>query len=167
MWIKPVDNFEDASKPVDKLAWATPMPAVIALVVGGFALIVAAAVTNTDMAGRLLVGLGALGLWIIAALAAYQRPRLWIDNGSASPGERPAQRLAVKRLSGVQTYRLEEISRLEVMKYPRLGRRVPMLEVDVRRAGEDEDRLMIFGRWDLGANPQDVYDVLDEHWLVP
>ncbi|MGB7385007.1 MAG: PH domain-containing protein [Rhodococcus sp. (in: high G+C Gram-positive bacteria)] len=167
MWIKPVDNSEDYPQPVDKLTWATPMPAVIALVGAGIALLMAAAVTDTDTAGRFLVGLGALGLWIIAALAAYQRPRLWIDNGSASPGEPPAQRLAVKRLSGVRTYRLDEISRLEVMKYPRLGRRVPMLEVDVRRVGEDEDRLMIFGRWDLGTNPQDVYDVLDRHGLVP
>ena len=141
MWIKPVDNSEDFPQPVDKLTWATPMPAVIALVGAGIALLVAAAVTNTDTAGRFMVGLGALGLWTIAALAGYQRPRLWIDN--------------------------EEISRLEVVKYPRLGRRVPMLEVDVRRAGEDEDRLMIFGRWDLGTNPQDVHDVLNRHGLVP
>lgn len=138
------------------------MPAVIALFCGGIALVTAALLTNTDAAGKFLVTVGAIGLWIIAALAAYQRPRLWID--ATDPA---GDRLAVTRLSGVQYFRREEIARIVVMKYPRLGRRVPMLEVDVRRAGEDDDRLMIFGRWDLGTDPTGVYDALVLRGLVP
>ncbi len=137
------------------------MPAVVALVLGGFALVTASVLADVDPAGRLLVSIGAIGLWIIAAMAAYQRPRLWIDETDPA-----GDKLAVKRLSGVRTYRRDEISRIVVMRYPRLGRRVPMLEIDVRRAGEDEDRLMIFGRWDLGTSPLDVYDVLVLRGLV-
>lgn len=133
------------------------MPAVVALALGGCALLVASFVTGGDAAGRLLITVGAVGLWIIAGLAAYQRPRLWM-NGDA---------LSMKRLSGISTYRREEIVRLAVVTYPRLGRRVPMLEIDVRRADEDDERLIIFGRWDLGAAPHDVFEVLDRGGLVP
>lgn len=141
------------------MSWATPMAAVVALAVGGFALVVAALLTDNDPAGRALIAIGALGLWTIAALAAYQRPRLWID--------RDGTQLSVKRLSGVHTYTRAEISRVTLVPYPRLGRRVPMLELDVRHAGESEDRLIIFGRWDLGTNPQNVFDALEQRGLVP
>lgn len=46
------------------------------------------------------------------------------------------------------------------MSYRRLGRKMPMLEIDVERDGSD--RLLIFGRWDLGANPEFVYRDLVE-----
>lgn len=157
MWINPVDNFSDDPQAVHNDAWSTPRAAVLALAVGGLALVTAAALTDTDPAGRLLISLGALGLWIIAGLAAYQRPRLWIN----------ADALSMKRLTGIRTYRRDEIVRIKVVRYPRLGRRVPMLEIDVKRADEDEDRLTIFGRWDLGTDPQDVYDALNRHGLVP
>ena len=42
-----------------------------------------------------------------------------------------------------------------------------MLELDVRPPDEDDDRLIIFGRWDLGADPRDVFEVLDTYGLVP
>jgi hypothetical protein len=157
MWIKPVDNFSDDPQAVDKVSWATPIAAVAALTLGGFALVTAALLTNSDPAGKFLVFVAAIGLWIIAGLAAYQRPRLWIDAGA----------LSMKRLTGVRTYRRDEIVRIKLVRYPRLGRRVPMLEMDVKRAGDEEDRLIIFGRWDLGTSPQDVYDALERHGLVP
>ncbi|WP_170947521.1 MULTISPECIES: PH domain-containing protein [Nocardiaceae] len=157
MWIKPVDESGSHPQNVDNLSWATPLPAVIALTVGGFALLVAAFLTDNDPAGRVLISIGALGLWIIAGLAAYQRPRLWIDS---------AGRLSVKRLSGIHTYTRDEISRITLVPYPRLGRRVPMLELNVRHPGEDDDRLVIFGRWDLGTSPQNVYDALEQRGFV-
>ncbi|KZF02745.1 hypothetical protein A2J03_28325 [Rhodococcus sp. EPR-157] len=157
MWIKPVDNLSGNPQGVDEQKWATPMPAVFALAVGGLALVIAAILTDTDPAGRFLVTVAALGLWIIAGFAAYQRPRLWMTDSTVS----------MKRLTGVRTYRRDEIVRIKTVRYPRLGRRVPMLEIDVRRAGEDDDRLVIFGRWDLGTNPQDVYDALERGGFVP
>lgn len=157
MWIKPVDKGSSHPQGVDRRAWATPLPAVIALFVGGFALVGASLLTSTDTAGRFLISIAALGLWIIGALAAYQRPRLWIND----------ETLSMKRLTGVRSYRRDEIARIKISKYPRLGRRVPMLEIDVRRAGEDDDRLVIFGRWDLGTDPQDVFDALEQYGFVP
>ncbi|SNT14744.1 PH domain-containing protein [Rhodococcoides kyotonense] len=157
MWITSVDNFENDPQDVHNLSWATPISAVVALAVGGLALVTVAFVTDVDPAGRFLVTAAALGLWIISGSAAFQRPRLWINDGS----------LSMKRLTGVRTYRPDEIKRVKLVRYPRLGRRVPMLELDVQRAGDDDDRLVIFGRWDLGTNPQDAYDALERHGLVP
>ncbi len=152
-----MDNFPSDPQAVDNSSWATPVSAVIALAIGGFALVTASLLTHTDPAGRFLISLAALGLWIIAGLAAYQRPRLSVEGGS----------LSMKRLTGVQTYRRGEITRIKLIRYPRLGRRTPMLEIDVQRAGDDVERLIVLGRWDLGTDPHDVYDALVRHGLVP
>lgn len=164
-----MDNYAHDPQAVHNASWATPLPAVIALIVGGFALVIASFLTENDPAGRVLITVGALGLWIIAGLAAYQRPRLWIEENhhGHSAGSTPAEdRLSMKRLSGVHTYSRDEISRITLVPYPRLGRRVPMLELNVRHPGEVEDRLIIFGRWDLGTSPQNVYDVLEQRGFV-
>ncbi|MBF6192044.1 PH domain-containing protein [Nocardia beijingensis] len=129
------------------LAWTTPTPALVAVAVGGVALAVAA-VVSTEAASRLLVGLAAAGLLALAALGFRQRPRL-----SVAPGARP--RMVVRTLTGPDEYTPEQIIRARVVSYRRLGRKMPMLELDVQRDGAD--RLLIFGRWDLGANPELVY----------
>ncbi|WP_229675871.1 PH domain-containing protein [Hoyosella rhizosphaerae] len=49
---------------------------------------------------------------------------------------------------------------VRVLRYPRLGRRVPMLEIELN---EPEDRLIILSRWDLGTEPDQVADIL---WSV-
>lgn len=157
MWISPVDNFSESPQPVDGLSWATPLSAVIAMILGGFALFGAALLTGTDATGRLLISIAAIGLWTIAGLAALQRPRLAIVDGT----------LSMKRLSGVQAYVPSEIVRIKLARYPRLGRRVPMIEIDVQRGGDTEDRLIIFGRWDLGTSPETVFDELVRHGFVP
>ncbi|MEU6833258.1 PH domain-containing protein [Nocardia beijingensis] len=129
------------------LAWATPTPALVAVALGGVALAVAA-VVSTEAASRLLVGLAAAGLLTLAALGFRQRPRL-----SVLPGAQP--RMVVRTLTGPDEYTPEQIIRARVVSYRRLGRKMPMLELDVQRDGAD--RLLIFGRWDLGANPELVY----------
>ncbi|MFD4184053.1 hypothetical protein [Rhodococcus sp. NPDC058514] len=50
------------------LAWSTPTGALIATGVGGVAMLLAAAAVPTDPAGRVLIGLGALGLLVIYVL---------------------------------------------------------------------------------------------------
>ncbi|MGK8521339.1 PH domain-containing protein [Nocardia asteroides] len=134
------------------MAWTTPTPALVAVTVGGIALAVAAVVT-TEAASRLLVGLAAVGLLALAGLGFRQRPRL-----SAVSGARP--RLVVRTLTGPDEYGPEQIIRARVVSYRRLGRKTPMLELDVERDGVE--RLLIFGRWDLGANPEIVYRDLVE-----
>lgn len=140
-------------------SWSTPAPALVATGVGGLAMAVAAAAVPADPAGRFLIGLAALGLFVVTALGAWQRPRLGIRDGNRG--------LVVQRLRGRIEVDRTDLSRVRIIRYPRLGRRVPMLEIDIRPPGTDDDRLLIFGRWDLGADPTDVFDELDARGLVP
>ncbi|MBF6164467.1 PH domain-containing protein [Streptomyces gardneri] len=146
----PVPGPRDRDEP--SLAWTTPTAALVAVTVGGIVLAVAAVVT-TDAPSRLLVGLAAIGLLALAGLGFRQRPRLSVVSG-AHP------RLVVRTLTGPDEYVPDQIIRARVVSYRRLGRKMPMLEIDVERDGSD--RLLIFGRWDLGANPEFVYRDLVE-----
>jgi hypothetical protein len=146
-----------ASGPVSRLSWSTPPSALVAAVVGGLALGLAA-VLSADGPSRLLIGLAAVLLLGMAGLGLRQRPRL-----SIVPGTAP--RLVVRGLSGAVEYRPEQIARARVVRFQRLGRPVPNLEIDVDRDGVD--RLLIFGRWDLGTHPDEVFDALEAYGLVP
>lgn len=136
-------------------AWATPRVAVAALGVGAVALGVAAVATSSDPAGRLLISLAAVAALSLALLAAVQRPKLSVD----------ADVMTVKTLRGRRTYRRDDVITVRLVPYPRLGRRVPMLEMDVRDG--DDERLLIFGRWDLGEDPRAVFDTLELRGWVP
>jgi hypothetical protein len=133
-----------------RLAWTTPLPALIAAAGGGVVLAVAAVLT-TELAGKFMLGVAALVLLGLAALGMRQRPRL-----SVVPGENP--RLVLRTLTGVTEYTRDQILRARVVGYRRLGRKSPMLEIDVDHLGSE--RLLIFGRWDLGTSPEDVYDAV-------
>ncbi|MFI9537974.1 PH domain-containing protein [Nocardia fusca] len=133
-----------------RLAWTTPLPALIAAAGGGVVLAVAAVLT-TELPGKFMLGVAALVLLGLAALGMRQRPRL-----SVVPGENP--RLVLRTLTGVTEYSRDQILRARVVGYRRLGRKSPMLEIDVNHLGSE--RLLIFGRWDLGTSPEDVYDAV-------
>lgn len=135
---------------VPRLAWTTPAAALIAVTGGGIVLAVAAILAN-EPASRLLVGLAAAGLLVLAGLGFRQRPRLTVIPGAAP-------RMVVRTLLGADEYTREQIIRARVVGYRRLGRKMPMLEIDVDQDGTE--RLLIFGRWDLGTRPDDVYDTL-------
>lgn len=141
---------------MNRLAWSTPTSALIAVAVGGV-ILTGATVLAKDGPSRLLIGLAAVGLLALAGLGFRQRPRL-----SVLPGAEP--RLVVRGLTGPTEYPRDRIIRARVVGYRRLGRRMPMLEIDVDQHGEE--RLLIFGRWDLGTHPEDVYDVLLAHDLT-
>lgn len=142
-----------APDPSSPLAWSTPPAALAACAVGGLALVVAAFVTN-DAPGRLLIGVAALGLLFLTGMGLRQRPRLAIEPGN------PVH-IVVRGLTGLQRYTPQQILRVRVVYYRRLGRRMPMLEMDVDHHGEE--KLLILGRWDLGAHPEDVLEVLRIH----
>ncbi|WP_167471278.1 PH domain-containing protein [Nocardia arthritidis] len=138
----------ESSEP--RLTWTTPAPALTAVAVGGVCLVVAAILAD-DGPSRLLIGLAAAGLLGLAGLGFRQRPRFTIV-----PGAEP--KLVVRGLSGPTEYTRDQITRARVVGYRRLGRKMPMLEIDVEHDGAE--RLLIFGRWDLGANPNDVFESL-------
>ncbi|MFD3705958.1 PH domain-containing protein [Nocardia sp. NPDC058658] len=132
------------------VSWSTPVAGLFA-VTGGGLLLVVIAILAQDGPSRLLVGLAAVAVLAMAALGIRQRPRLTMIPGSAP-------RLVVGTLTGPNEYPLDRIDRIRMVSYRRIGRKTAMLEIDVRH--DDTERLLIFGRWDLGTNPHDVYDAL-------
>ncbi|MBO0854265.1 MAG: PH domain-containing protein [Nocardia sp.] len=140
-----------------RLQWSTPAPALIAVTAGGVALAVAAAVTS-DPVGEVFIGFAAVLLLCLAGLGFRQRPRLTVIPGEPS-------RLVIRGLLGPVGYNPEHILRARVVGTRRLGRSIPNLELDLVHEGQD--RLMIFGRWDLGTHPQDVLDAMSVHGLTP
>lgn len=112
---------------------------------------------GNDPVGWFLLGLAAVVLAVIAVTGYLVRPRLALLAG-------PEPRIAVRTLFGRHEYGVGQIYRLRVVKYPRLGRRVPILEIDAR---EPEEKLLLLTRWDLGMNPDLVFRVLDEAGMVP
>lgn len=143
-----------------KLEWATPWGVIVALAVGGLALVGASFLVSTEPAGRVLVTVAALVMLASAVSGAVQRPRLVAHTEGADRG------ITVRKLTGRRSYSRTEITRVRLVRYPRLGRRVPMLEIDATDA-EGTERLLIFGRWDLGTTPQNVFDSFAAHGLVP
>ncbi|WP_189032491.1 PH domain-containing protein [Nocardia rhizosphaerihabitans] len=131
-------------------SWTTPTAGLVAVSGGGLILVVAAVLAQ-DGPSRLLVGLAAVAVLGMAVLGFRQRPRLTMVSG-------PAPRLVVGTLTGPKEYPLDRIDRIRMVSYRRLGRKSAMLEIDVQHEGSE--RLLIFGRWDLGTNPHDVYDAL-------
>lgn len=135
------------------LAWSTPPAALAVCAAGGIVLAVAAVLSN-DAAGKLLIGLAALALLIMAGVGLRQRPRLAIEPGTPDP-------IVVRGVAGAKRFTPQQVVRARIVNYRRLGRKMPMLELDVNDHGEE--RLLIFGRWDLGAHPQDVFETLQPH----
>ena len=136
--------------------WAAPRAAVTATALVGAALGGAALVVMTDAAGRVILGIAGLGLCCWALLGGLRRPRLAIT---------PEPRLLVRGLRTTKTYRPADIVRVHLATGRRVGRRTPMLEIDVTDNGNE--RLLIFSRWDLGTHPATVRDALAVHGLAP
>jgi hypothetical protein len=154
--VDPESVTPEPRTPEPQTAWTTPTSALISVAVGGVVLTGGAIFAN-DGPSRLLIGLAAAGLLFLAVLGFRQRPRLSIAAG-------PQPRLVVRTLTGPNEYSKDQILRARVVGYRRLGRKMPMLEIDVQHNGAE--RLLIFGRWDLGTNPDDVFESLVAHGLA-
>ncbi|CAM2911014.1 PH domain-containing protein [Skermania piniformis] len=134
------------------------MAALVATTLGAVVFVVAAVLTRADPAGALLLTVAALGTTVVAALGWLRRPRLAVYDGPDGTAD-----LAVRELRGTSRFGRAELAYVRVSRYPRLGRRIPLLEIELR----ESDRLLVFGRWDLGADPAEVLDALTVHGLVP
>lgn len=151
---------EDEADHEPSREWSTPLGAVAALAVGAVVMIAAALLLGLDAPGRFLAGVAAVALLVLAALGARQRPKLAIVRVEGGPA------IAATRVRGRRVYRRGDIARIRIVRYPRLGRRVPMLEIDALDP-DGTERLLIFGRWDLGEDPTVVFEALSVHGLVP
>jgi hypothetical protein len=110
-----------------------------------------------DAPGRLLAATGTIVLVAAALFGSIARPRLSVDS----------ERVAVRGLTGTASWPWHRVSRIRVARHRRLGREIPMLELDVLDADThyaDRDdpgqRLIILGRLDLNADPEDVLDAI-------
>jgi hypothetical protein len=100
---------------------------------------------HADPPGRLIAGVAAVALAVAAVFGTRARPRLRAD----------ADGLTVGGLLRTRHYPWPLVGDVRVLATRRLGLRGALLEIDTTTAGGDE-RLLVFGRLDLAADPQDV-----------
>ena len=131
------------------MQWSPRPPETGALVAIGVAL--ALGVLLVDAAGRVLVGAAALLVLALAARDVVARPRL-----TAGPdGVDVRTGLARRHLPWPGL-------RVRVRETRRWGVRGRTLELDTAAGPDDDGVLVVLGRRDLGADPQDVARALRE-----
>jgi hypothetical protein len=132
----------------DHVEWSPTRASVAVLWVAGLAAAAWCALlaaSGTDRAGLLIAGPAAVGLLAIALYATRARPRLRVD----------ADGLTVGGLLRPRHHPWPLVQGVRLVPTRRLGRNGTLLEVDTATADGGE-RLLVFGRLDLGADPRDV-----------
>ncbi|GGM78033.1 hypothetical protein GCM10012275_55860 [Longimycelium tulufanense] len=104
-----------------------------------------------DPAGRLLAGVAVVALALLAIQGTLGRPRLTADPDG----------IAIRSLFGPRRYPWSRVDRVRVVRGRRLGRELPVLEIDVTEEDGGE-HLLVLTRLDLGTEPDDVADELTE-----
>ena len=137
----PVDN------PVGPHQWGPSVPAIAGVAVAGVLMALGCRAVATDPPGRILTGIAASGLLVIAAGAWRGRPRLAI-NGDG---------LTYRGWLRTRTLRRPDIESIRITQFRRWGRTVRLLEIDSRTG-----QLFVLSRWDLGGDPLDVLDALTD-----
>lgn len=117
------------------------------VVVGWLAAAVALVLTvlATDSAGRLFGAVATVGLGAGALFGTIARPRLAVDGAGVT----------VRGLASSRHWPWGRVHRLRVVRHRRLGREIPMLELDAL-AEDGSEQLVVLGRIDLDADPEDV-----------
>jgi hypothetical protein len=147
-----VDNSTAGrSHQADQLRWAPPLGLVALGWVGAAAAVFWVTLGATEPTGRLLAGATVLVLASAALFGSRARPRLAADRGG----------LTVRGLGRQLRFEWSRVSRVRVVHTRRFGRDLPTLEIDARGPGDTDDRLMVFGWLDLGADPREVARALD------
>lgn len=146
MWTTPVDNL--GADGADVLRWSPPSVLVGLAWLGAGAAAAWCALLfagGADPAGRLIAGVAAVGLAVAAVFGTVARPRLTAD----------AAGLTVRGLAGARHARWSRVGGIRVVPTRRLGRQTWLLEIDVLDH-DGAERLLVFGRLDVGADPRDV-----------
>ncbi|GAB22026.1 hypothetical protein GOPIP_019_00640 [Gordonia polyisoprenivorans NBRC 16320 = JCM 10675] len=158
----------DNSAELSTQQWATPRLAAGALLAAGVVLLLCAVFVASDAVGSVIIGIAGLMLLGFGAYASLIRPRLEL---SAGP------QLTIRRIGGAVTLTPADVERVRLLTMRRIGRRSGQLEIDYFPAAADHDTeregteregtereesmLVVFSRWDLGADLLDVVDALD------
>src|SRR3954452_396000 len=123
-------------------AWSPrPLETAVALL-GGLVVLLLAVLA--DPAGRLLLGVAALGLLVLGAADLVLRPRL-----AAAPAG-----VQVRTLASRHRLPWSAVDRVEVEEHTRYGLTSRTLEL------ESGELLVVLGKRTLGADPRDVADAL-------
>jgi hypothetical protein len=125
--------------------WSPPALGIAACGVFGLILAIATVTLITDVPGRILVGIAAVGLVVFASLSWRARPKLAMSDAG----------LLIRGWSRTNLLRRSDITIIRITEFRRIARKVRLLEIDTA-----DDRLLVFTRWDLGTDPLNVLDAL-------
>ena len=125
--------------------WSPPTFGIAACGISGLILAIGAVTLITDVPGRILVGIAAAGLLVFASLSWRARPKLAISDDG----------LLTRGWSRSHVLRHGDIKIIRITEFRRLARKVRLLEIDTT-----DGRLLVYTRWDLGADPLNVLDAL-------
>lgn len=136
-------------------SWATPAGLVVmawVLAVAAAAWLVLLLLTGADRPGQLIAAVAAAGLGTAAVSGSTARPRL-----AAGPDG-----LVVRRLGRTLDVGWGQVDTVRVLRQRRFGRESSLLELDLREP-DGAERLVILGRLELGADPEEVAEVLQTY----
>ena len=125
------------------MQWSPRAGETVALATVGLGFVLTVVLLDTP--GRILVGAGALLVLLLVLRDVVLRPRL-----SAGPNG-----VVVRTLGGRQQLPWPAL-RIQVRATRRFGVRSRTLELDTAAGPDDEGVLVVLGRRDLGADPEDV-----------
>ena len=137
---------------MEQTQWSPPTAGIAACGAFGVVLAAVALTSVTDLPGRDLGGIAAVGLLVFAVMSWRARPKLAIT---------PAG-LVVRGWFSTQTYTQADLKSVRITEFRRLTRKVRLLELDTA-----DDRLLVFTRWDVGTDPINVLDALTDAGLIP
>jgi Bacterial PH domain len=133
---------------VQQTQWGPPAGGIAACGCFGVLMAIAVVTVVTDVPGRVLAGIAAVGLLAFAIMSWRARPKLAIAH----------EGLVVRGWFGTRILRRGEIAKIRITEFRRIGRKVRLLEIDTA----PDDHLLVFTRWDLGTDPLAVLDALTE-----
>jgi Bacterial PH domain len=127
--------------------WEPPAAGIAGCGVVGVAMAIGCVTPVTDVPGRVMAGVAALGLILFAGFSWRARPKLAIT----------PKGLVLRGWFRTQLLQHSDIKIIRITEFRRLARKVRLLELETIDGG-----LVIFSRWDLGTDPLDVLDALTE-----
>jgi Bacterial PH domain len=125
--------------------WSPSTTGIAALGVAGIVMAISCVTVVTDAPGRILLGISAAGLILFASGSWRARPKLAITPDG----------LVVRGWLTTEGLARADIKIIRITEFRRLGRKMRLLEIDA-----NDGRLIVLSRWDLGADPLAVLDVL-------
>lgn len=137
---------------IQQTSWAPKTTGIVWIGIIGLAMAIVAVTVVTDLPGRVLGGVAALGLMLFATASWRARPKLAITDAG----------LEIRGWLSTRVLTKADITLIRITEFRRLARKVRLLEIDTA-----DDRLHVFTRWDLGTDPLQVLDALTAAGYTP